>query len=88
MSSSILLFATERISSRREFSEFVDKLATDLALHGHAWENPTLESFLEALSAYVRDIDGYYANAGIDIDPDAPSWRVFADVLLGARLYE
>ncbi|BCW08331.1 fumarylacetoacetate hydrolase family protein [Arthrobacter sp. NtRootA1] len=51
------------------------------------WENSDLESFPEALSAWTRDMDGYFANLGEPV-PDEPSWRLIAQMLLAARVYE
>ena len=52
------------------------------------WENPTLERFLEAMTRYAKDVQGYYNNFHLNIDADVPSWRVFADILTGAKGYE
>lgn len=43
--------------------------------------------FLEALAGYGHDVDGYYANAGEDVGALSP-WTVFAELLMGARIYE
>ena len=52
------------------------------------WENSDLDSFLEALAAYARAVPGYVRNAGSAVDPERPSWQLFALVLAGARAYE
>jgi hypothetical protein len=67
---------------------FVKDLLHDYRTEGGGWENHDLESFLEALAAYTQDIDGYYENEGIDVNPNEPSWRLFSDMLYGARMYE
>ncbi|WP_442857041.1 DUF7660 family protein [Arthrobacter sp. YN] len=51
------------------------------------WENADLESFLEAMSAWTRDMDGYFMNRGEPV-PDVPSWQLFAQMLLAAKIYE
>ena len=76
------------ISDRNSFCAFTEALAQDLRRNRASWENADLGRFLEALAAYLRDVDGYYANHGIAADPERPTWRLFADVLLGARVYE
>jgi hypothetical protein len=48
----------------------------------------TLESFLDALAAFAGDMHGYYANVRSGVNCDTASWRVFADTLLAARVYE
>lgn len=53
-----------------------------------AWDNSDLSSFLEALSGWIGDCDGYYKNIGSGIDPNSPSWQIFADALQAAKIYE
>lgn len=51
-------------------------------------ENKTLPDFLEVLSAYTKDIQGYYDNMKLDIKADKPNWSAFADIFKGAKIYE
>ena len=74
----------ESVQSRADFVRFI----CELQKHYKKWENNDLPSFLEALSAYAADVDGYYMNMELDIDADLPSWRVFADIFKGATMYE
>jgi len=64
----------------------------DLKRNKNAWENKTLEDFIEAMTRYSEDIQGYYDNnkaqIGEQINANVPSWRVFADILRGSRIYE
>jgi hypothetical protein len=78
----------ESLEKREDFVYFLKLLHNDVVLNKHQWENTDLPSFLEALTAYAHDIDGYYQNMNIPVDPEKPSWRLFADMLLGARVYE
>lgn len=77
--------ATESVSSRKEFVQFLNNLQTDYQQHSRAWENQNLSDFLEALSRYAEDIEGYYfnlsQNGGERVNADSASWRVFADML-------
>jgi hypothetical protein len=80
-----------KVSDRRSFVKFVQLLRQDLSTNKDAWENNTLESFLEALSAYAEDIQGYYNNhksTDVPIDADVASWETFSDIFKGARIYE
>jgi hypothetical protein len=52
------------------------------------WDNSALSAFLEALSGWIEDCDGYYKNTGSDLNPDSPSWQLFADALQAAKIYE
>jgi hypothetical protein len=78
----------ELVTGRLAFADLVSRLGADLRSNPDGWENPTLESFLEALSSYLEDVPGYLKNTGSDIDPEAPSWQLFAVVMAGARVYE
>lgn len=77
----------DAITSRDDFVAFVDSLRQDLAVHPDEWQNPTLASFLEGLSAWVRDMDGYYENHRLPV-PTTPSWKNLAEMLLAAKCYE
>ena len=80
--------AIEKLNSKDDFTRFLDLLYEDYKNSKPRWENVTLEDFLSALAQYSRDVGGYYKNFGIDVDPNKPSWRLFADILCGARVYE
>jgi hypothetical protein len=75
------------ISSRGDFVEFTKALRKDLQDNPTSWENPTLERFLEALGAWVEDMDGYYLNQGKFV-PIQPDWKVIGDILMAAKMYE
>ncbi|HEX9985076.1 MAG TPA: hypothetical protein VGF69_17585 [Thermoanaerobaculia bacterium] len=83
----ILEEAQSTIATREELVAFLSLLRQDLAQHGEQWENSTLESYLEALQAVLTDWRGRFANRG-EIAPDVPSWRLVAEILLAASVYE
>ena len=74
--------------NRKEFVKFMDLLIKDYERNYGVWQNLTVEDFLYAIQSYAEDIDGYYKNTNQKIDPNEPSWKVFADILKGARIYE
>jgi hypothetical protein len=76
------------VRSRSDLAAFVWRLLADLKAHPERWENDTLESFLEALAAYLRDLPGWCRNVEPSIDPEQPQWRLFAVALAGAQVYE
>ena len=78
----------DQIQSRADFARYVVQLREDLEAGPNLWANTDLASFLDALSGYAEDVDGYYMNMKIPVDADEPSWRVFADLLTGALTYE
>lgn len=79
---------TEQVTNRQTFADFVSKLHKDFKADPSTWENINLSDFLEAISRYTEDIDSYYKNTNQNVNADNASWRVFADILMGAKMYE
>ena len=77
----------DSVATREDLAAFVRSLRADLLANEDAWENSTLERFLEALGAYLDDLDGWLANRGEPV-PAEPTWKLVAHVLEGARIYE
>ncbi len=76
------------VTDRQTFVKFLELLSKDLLDNPESWENKTLPDFLEALSAYTKDIQGYYDNTNQDKIADRPDWAIFADIFSGAKIYE
>jgi hypothetical protein len=76
------------VTDRQSFIKFLELLHQDFLKREPEWENPNLDSFLKAMIAYTQDIQGYYNNTNQNINADTPSWKVFADILKGAKIYE
>jgi len=74
------------VRSREDPAEFVRQFHAEL-LEGADWENDDLASFLEALSAWIKDSPGVYRNRGEPVPVDA-SWSFFAGALRAAIAYE
>lgn len=79
--------SAESVGSRADLIRHVMSLRADLLANSEEWENISLERFLEALAAWVRDMDGYFINRG-ESPPDQPSWALFAQMLCAAAVYE
>jgi hypothetical protein len=77
----------QRVDSPAALAGFVRALLNDLEQGGDSWENATLQRYLEALSRWVEDMDGYYLGRGEPV-PEQPSWRTLADILMAATMYE
>jgi hypothetical protein len=75
------------INSFADLADFVLALKEDLKSNPSSWENPSLERFLDSLSAWIKDMDGYYLNRHLPL-PTQPSWSMFAQMLLAAKVYE
>ncbi|MDP1884364.1 MAG: hypothetical protein Q8L10_03255 [Candidatus Moranbacteria bacterium] len=75
------------IKKRSDFVLFVQELNKDYKENPDSWENKDLGAYLEALAAWVEDMDGYYLNQGKPI-PEKPEWKTVADMLIAAKMYE
>jgi hypothetical protein len=76
------------VNSRADFVEFAKALLENFDEHPEEWDNASPKEFLQGLVGFVDNIEGYYQNIGMKLDLENPSWRVFADILLAARVYE
>jgi hypothetical protein len=75
------------VRTREDLARFVAELQADLGSNGNAWQNRDLPSFLQAMGAWIQDMEGYYKNTNQDLQDISP-WRVAADMLMAARMYE
>lgn len=66
---------------------FIAWLVEEFRQNGANWENNRLDSYLEGIESWTGDMEGYYENTNVPI-PDSPSWRVMADILLAATMYD
>lgn len=74
--------------TKKEFIQFIDNLKIDYIENKKQWENKTIEDYLEAVSRYTEDIDGYYKNTNPEIDLEKVDWQIFAYILKGSSIYE
>lgn len=77
-----------KVTDRHTFVKFLDLMRKELLDNPESWENKTLPDFLEALSAYTEDIQGYYDNMKQNINADKADWQTFSDIFKGAKIYE
>lgn len=68
--------ATNRADAVKAIGELLD----DLRKNPNAWENPTLDRYLEAMQAWLED-------SGRQQD-EPPSWDLIVRMLKAARIYE
>ena len=81
------------ISSREELAAFIQAISRDFESNAEAWENVTVGSFLEAMSAWLASADSWAENMirlrpDLWLDVETPSWQLFARALRVARTYE
>jgi hypothetical protein len=76
-----------RVRTRDDLAAFIAELKADLDANPEEWANADLGSFLEAMAAWMLDMEGYYENTG-QVLRDLPAWKILADALMAARVYE
>lgn len=81
-----LVARAESITSAEDFENFARLLTLNFRRRRKEWENDKLVDFLEAISSFSRDFDGYVRSSGVD--PSSNPWRLAATVLLAAKVYE
>jgi hypothetical protein len=75
------------VRTRQDLVRFLDSFSADFVANRAAWNNADLESFLAALAAWAQDMEGFYENRGEHAE-SLPPWRILADLLMAARVYE
>lgn len=78
----------EAIPTREDFVAFLTRLTAECRQHGEQWENPTLERFLEALTAWVGSGPGWHEHHSQESLPADGNWTYFAHALMAATMYE
>lgn len=78
----------EKVESRHDFLTFVRYLRENLKQAKEEWQNNTLEQYLGALATFASDMDGYYKNMKQDVDVEQMTWRLAAQMLLAASVYD
>jgi hypothetical protein len=81
---------TQDIKNKDDFLLFMNAFLKDLKNDSSSWENKSLDTFLHAMESWIDDMDGYYENLGLleEVKLKDINWRVFADILMAARIYE
>jgi len=75
------------VSSKHEFTRFLDLLIKDYTNNSDEWENKSIEDFLQGIKSWVEDMEGYYINNNLSIPKDV-DWKFFASVLYSGKMYE
>ncbi|MFP1734160.1 hypothetical protein ACLEC1_15330 [Lonsdalea quercina] len=75
------------VSSKDDLVKLISALARDFKENPDKWENKDLSSYLEAVASWIEDMDGYYENTNQPLPKDT-NWKVFADILMAAKIYE
>ncbi|MEU0837244.1 hypothetical protein ACNPQM_43800 [Streptomyces sp. NPDC056231] len=78
---------TSWVRTRADLVSYMGKLSQEAETASGGWQNRSLDRYLEALSAWTNDMDGYFINRGERV-PDQPDWSLIADMLRAACFYE
>jgi hypothetical protein len=76
------------VVDRKSFIEFLELPRKDFSINEKSRENQNLGEYLGAMARYTEDIRGFYDNTAQNINADEPSWKLFADLVKGATMYE
>lgn len=77
----------ETVETHEDLAGFVFALEANLDHDSEAWENRTLESYLDSLQRFTTSLDSWARNNGQPL-PVQPTWKLMARLLLIARTYE
>jgi hypothetical protein len=77
----------EAIQSREDLVRFVRALHASLKEKPADWGNADLDSYLEAVGAWIEDLDGFFKGKGEKV-PKQPTWKTIGQILLATRTYE
>ncbi|WP_437500871.1 DUF7660 family protein [Sorangium sp. So ce1099] len=77
----------QSIGTKEDLSKFILSLAKELENNPDYWTNRKLEDYLEAMAAWILELDAYYANLD-EQQKEQPTWRTFGDILMAATMYE
>ena len=78
----------KEVADKAQFVDFLRALHADLEKRPEEWENRTLGDYLEGMSRFTAAIEGYYSNRKESVDLERPSWRVLAEILVAASVYQ
>lgn len=76
-----------RVRSREDLVSFLEALAEDAVKNPAEWENTSVAQYLDALAAWLGEMDGYSRNQGQEA-PTVPSWSLVGQACLAAKYYE
>jgi len=81
----------DTVRDKESFIAFLGTFIADHEKNGANWENRTLNSFLQGMHGWLEDmdLDDFYKRIErTDVTRIQMNWRVFADVLMAAKIYE
>lgn len=77
------------IETRADFVRFLREIAADYEQNPDRWEPDGIGDLLYRMAFYAsQPLDGFTANMRPGESVEQASWRRFADIVAGARVYE
>ncbi len=77
----------EAVEDRAQLVAFIQALSKEFIANPRQWQHETIDQYLEALGAWIDDMDGYFINQGQQ-PPKEPTWKLFAQICIAAKYYE
>lgn len=87
----LLESSLDRVCDKETFVAFLGALIADHKNKDIHWENGTLDLFLEGMQGWLQDMDledFYRRMERQEVLSSSVNWRVFADILVAATVYE
>jgi hypothetical protein len=75
------------VQTKADFLEFLKLLIEDFKNNRNSWTNDNLNDYLNGIQGWIEDMEGYYINTKTDL-PKNINWKIFADILIAAKMYE
>lgn len=75
------------IRNKQDFIRFIELLSDNLKNNSEEWSNKSLSDYIQAIGNWTEDMEGYYENNNLPI-PENIDWKVFANILIAAKMYE
>lgn len=75
------------VKTKEDFLNFLELLIEDFKNDRSDWVNDNLSDYLNGVLDWTADMEGYYINNKIDL-PTNINWKIFADILVAAKMYE
>ena len=77
----------DNIRTKEDFVKFLTELRYDKEQNSEEWENGEITSYLEGISSWVEDMEGYFTNMNIDMPKDI-DWKFIAILFYAGKIYE
>lgn len=77
----------QEIKTKEDFEQFLLLLILDLKNKNSEWENTDLDRYLSAMSDYTDTLNETDKDGNV-LPDNQPSWKLFAELLMAARVYE